>query len=116
MLCERSQAYVCAWLIAPAQKLLWCRHWQQRRCECWCQWAAGVLAVGACAVAAVLHDLTLALQADRVLLMAGGRLRADGAPGDAGLHASLADVFQGSVTIARARCAAGERWVALPSL
>ena len=68
------------------------------------------------AVAAVMHDLTLALQADRVLLMAGGRLLADGAPGDERLHAALVDVLQGSVTIARARGADGERWVALPSL
>jgi ABC-type multidrug transport system ATPase subunit len=38
------------------------------------------------AVAAVLHDLTLALAADRVLVLDRGRLVADGAPADAALR------------------------------
>lgn len=51
------------------------------------------------AVAVVLHDLTLALAADRVWLMAAGRLLIDAAPGDPALHASLADTFERSIAI-----------------
>jgi iron complex transport system ATP-binding protein len=68
------------------------------------------------AVLAVMHDLTLALQADRVLVMARGRLLADGAPGDAALHAALVEVFQGSVQIAAVPTPDGPRWVSLPAL
>ena len=67
-------------------------------------------------VLAVMHDLTLALQADRVLVMAQGRLVADGAPGDEALHAALVDVFQGSLQIAAVPTADGPRWVSLPAL
>ena len=68
------------------------------------------------AVLAVMHDLTLALQADRVLVMAQGRLLADGAPGNDALHAALVDVFQGSLQIAAVPTADGPRWVSLPAL
>lgn len=68
------------------------------------------------AVAAVMHDLTLALQADRVLVMAGGRLVADGEPGDPRLHTAVVEVFQGSLRIAAVPGPGGERWVALPDL
>jgi iron complex transport system ATP-binding protein len=68
------------------------------------------------AVAAVMHDLTLALQADRVLVMAAGRLVADGAPGDPALHAALVEVFQGSLRIAAVPVPGGACWVALPAL
>ena len=71
---------------------------------------------GGAAVAAVMHDLTLALQADRVLVMADGRLVADGEPGDARLHAAIVEVFQGSLRIAAVPGPGGERWVALPDL
>ena len=64
------------------------------------------------AVVAVLHDLTLALAADRVLVLVGGRLRADGAPCDPAVHAALVDVFGGAVDVERLR---GGRWVAVPS-
>lgn len=74
-------------------------------------------AAAGAAVAAVLHDLTLALQADRVLVMAAGRLLADGAPGDPALHASLVEVFHGSVRIAPVAGEGGAaRWVVLPAL
>ncbi|MCI1193365.1 ABC transporter ATP-binding protein [Calidifontimicrobium sp. SYSU G02091] len=66
------------------------------------------------AVAAVLHDLTLALAADRVLVMVAGRLRADGAPADAAVRAAVVDAFGGAVAIERVATAGGERWVALP--
>ena len=51
------------------------------------------------AVAVVLHDLTLALAADRVWLMHEGRLVADAAPSDPALHTALATVFDHAVAI-----------------
>ena len=68
------------------------------------------------AVAAVMHDLTLALQADRVLVMAAGRVLADGAPGSPALHAAIVEVFDGSLRIAAVPGPAGSCWVALPAL
>ena len=53
------------------------------------------------AVAVVLHDLTLALAADRVWLMDQGRLVADAAPDDPALHAALVGVFRHAVAIER---------------
>jgi iron complex transport system ATP-binding protein len=66
------------------------------------------------AVAAVLHDLTLALAADRVLVMARGRLQADGPPADAGLRAMIEHVFDQAISIEPIPTAAGPRWVAVP--
>jgi iron complex transport system ATP-binding protein len=63
-------------------------------------------------VAAVLHDLPLALQADHVLLMQGGRVVAQGAHDDPRLHAALCDVFEHAVQIRRV----GGRYIALPAL
>ena len=51
------------------------------------------------AVAVVLHDLTLALAADRVWLMDRGRLVADATPDDPALHAALGRVFDHAVAI-----------------
>ena len=53
------------------------------------------------AVAVVLHDLTLALAADRVWLMNRGRLVADAAPDDPALHAALVAVFEHAIAIER---------------
>ncbi|MDT7836128.1 ABC transporter ATP-binding protein [Aquabacterium sp. OR-4] len=50
-------------------------------------------------VVTVLHDLPIALHADRVLLLAGGRLMADGPPTDAQLHRSLEQVFEQAVSV-----------------
>jgi iron complex transport system ATP-binding protein len=67
------------------------------------------------AVAAVLHDLTLALAADRIVVMAHGRLVADGAPADAALRDALVGVFDGAFTIERIASDGGStRWVAVP--
>ena len=53
------------------------------------------------AVAVVLHDLTLALAADRVWLMNRGRLVADASPADPALHVALVSVFQHAIAIER---------------
>ena len=63
-------------------------------------------------VASVLHDLPLALQADRVLLMRAGRVVASGAHDDPALHDALCRVFDGAVRIQRV----GARFSALPNL
>ena len=68
------------------------------------------------AVAAVLHDVTLALEAHRVLVMQHGQLVADGPPADAELRATLMAVFGGAFSVERLDSAHGLRWVALPSL
>ncbi len=68
------------------------------------------------AVAAVLHDVTLALAAHRVLVMDQGRLVADGAPADAALRATLVAVFGGAFSVERLDGERGPRWVALPAL
>jgi iron complex transport system ATP-binding protein len=63
-------------------------------------------------VLSVLHDLSLALLADRLVVMAGGRICAEGLRGDPALHAALTDVFGGAIRIR----AIDSRWVALPHL
>jgi iron complex transport system ATP-binding protein len=69
------------------------------------------------AVVTVLHDLNLALAADRIVLLDQGRVAADGVPGDANLHAALVRSFGGAFSI---RAINGDadalRWVALPKL
>jgi iron complex transport system ATP-binding protein len=68
------------------------------------------------AVAAVLHDPTLALTADRVLVMANGRLQADGKPADAALRDALVRVFDAAFSIESVVAAGRARWVAVPHL
>ena len=63
-------------------------------------------------VVSVLHDLSLALQADRLVLMDGGVICADGLRDDAVLHAALTAVFHGAVRVERVR----QRWIAVPKL
>ena len=63
-------------------------------------------------VLSVLHDLPLALQADRVVVMQAGRIVASGAHDDPQLHAALAEVFEHAVRIERL----GTRYIALPRL
>jgi iron complex transport system ATP-binding protein len=63
-------------------------------------------------VASVLHDLPLALQADRVLLLRAGRVVAEGAHDDPALHAALCETFEHAVRIEHA----GGRPIALPNL
>lgn len=89
-------------LDAPHQRALW-RALRARA-------AAGA------AVAAVLHDLTLALAADRVVVMAAGRLVADAPPHDVELQRTLVDVFDGAIRVEAVAAQDGARWVALPQL
>ena len=64
------------------------------------------------AVVSVLHDLSLALLADRLVVLAEGRVRAEGVPGNPELHAALVDVFGGALRIERL----GERWITVAEL
>jgi iron complex transport system ATP-binding protein len=89
-------------LDAPHQRAL-CRSLQARA-------AAGV------AVVTVLHDLNLALAADRIVVMQRGRVAADGPPADATLRAALAEVFDHAFSIEAVHVAGRARWVAVPAL
>ncbi len=66
------------------------------------------------AVAAVLHDLSLALVADRLLVMERGRLVADGAPDDPRLRDALMQVFAHAICIEPVSAQGRQRWVAVP--
>jgi len=63
-------------------------------------------------VVSVLHDLPLALQADRLVVMCDGQVVATGAHDDPSLHAALGRVFEHALRIERA----GSRYVAWPEL
>ncbi len=54
------------------------------------------------AVVTVLHDLPIALRADRVLVMQAGRVVATGAPASPELHRALEQVFEGAVRVSPA--------------
>ncbi|MEI6025399.1 MAG: ABC transporter ATP-binding protein [Betaproteobacteria bacterium] len=63
-------------------------------------------------VVSVLHDLNLALQADRLLVMQAGHAVADGPRGDPALHRCLEAVFDGAIRI----LPTGPGWMALPQV
>jgi iron complex transport system ATP-binding protein len=67
-------------------------------------------------VATVLHDLGLALAADRLLVLAGGRIAIEGPPHDAAVRATLAAAFDDAIRIVRleAEASAPARWIAVP--
>jgi iron complex transport system ATP-binding protein len=62
------------------------------------------------AVVSVLHDLSLALLADALVVMQRGEIRAHAARDDPQLHAALIEVFDGAIRIERF----GARWIAIP--
>jgi iron complex transport system ATP-binding protein len=64
------------------------------------------------AVVSVLHDLSLALAADRLVVLAGGQVKAAGGRDDPVVHAALREVFGGAIRIERL----GDEWLALPDL
>jgi iron complex transport system ATP-binding protein len=61
-------------------------------------------------VVSVLHEISMALQADDVVVMAQGRVSHHGASGDAATHAALVAVFEHRIAIH----AMDGQWVALP--
>ena len=64
------------------------------------------------AVVSVLHDLGLALAADRLVVLAAGEVRAAGRCEDPVVQAALVEVFGGAIRVERV----GGQWVALPRL
>jgi iron complex transport system ATP-binding protein len=65
------------------------------------------------AVVSVLHDLPLALHADRLLVLRAGAAQAEGDHDDPALHAALVAAFDGAVRIDATR---GGRAVVVPDL
>jgi iron complex transport system ATP-binding protein len=63
-------------------------------------------------VISVLHELSLALQADEMVIMAGGQVRHQGACADPATHRALEQVFEHRIHIA----AIGSQWLSLPKL
>ncbi len=63
-------------------------------------------------VVSVLHDLSLALAADHLVLLARGRIRAEGPADDRALQAALVEAFEGAIRIEQL----GGRWIAFPHL
>jgi iron complex transport system ATP-binding protein len=63
-------------------------------------------------VVTVLHDLTLALAADYIVVLADGQLQIQGANNDPAVHEKIAQIFGGSVHIHLV----GKQYVAVPNL
>ena len=63
-------------------------------------------------VVSVLHDLPLALQAHRLVVMKAGRIEAEGAHDDPAVHAALESVFDHAVRVQRV----GKRFLTVPNL
>lgn len=63
-------------------------------------------------VVSVLHDVSLALQADRLVVMKEGQIRGQGTRDDAQLHASVVDVFDHALRIEQV----GGQFLAVPQL
>ncbi|SEL70585.1 iron complex transport system ATP-binding protein [Roseateles sp. YR242] len=61
------------------------------------------------AVVSVLHELNIAMQADRLVVMADGRIVHQGAPHDPATHAALQEVFQHRLLILQVQ----GRWIAI---
>ena len=68
---------------------------------------------GGCVVS-VLHDLNLALAADRIVVMARGRVVADGPAHESALHKALTQAFDGAIRIVSMPTEQGTRHLALP--
>ena len=63
-------------------------------------------------VVSVLHEVTLALYADELIIVAEGQVRYAGKRNDPALHRAIENVFEHRITIQPL----GDRWVALPTL
>ena len=77
----------------------------------WLRIVRGHVAAGG-TVVSVLHELTMALQADDLVVMAGGYITHQGPCGDPATHVALASVFDDRISV---HSVAGH-WVALPRL
>jgi len=75
-------------------------------------WLAVVQALGAqgTTVVSVLHEISMALHADHIVVMAKGRVTHHGASGDLATHGALTNVFDRRIAIH----AVEGQWVALP--
>lgn len=62
------------------------------------------------AVVSVLHELPLALQADRLAVMGQGRLQAEGPCDDPALHRAMEAVFEHAIQVVRL----DHRWIVVP--
>ncbi|MBA3598037.1 MAG: ABC transporter ATP-binding protein [Methylibium sp.] len=67
-------------------------------------------------VVSVLHDLPLALQADRLVVLEQGHVRAEGAHDDPVLHATLVAVFGGALRVEPLVGGATGRFITVPNL
>ena len=79
----------------------------------WLEWVRCLTEQGA-AVVSVLHELNLALKADRLWVMSGGSLVHDGLPNSSDTHQALSAVFQNRLQWREWHDDGGTRWVALP--
>lgn len=70
------------------------------------------LAAAGTTVVSVLHDLPLALQADRLVVLDQGKVCAEGSPHATEVRAALVQVFDGALAIEQV----GGRWTAVPCL
>ncbi len=70
------------------------------------------LAAAGTTVVSVLHDLPLALQADRLVVLDQGEVCAEGSPHATEVQAALVQVFGGALSIEQV----GGRWTAVPCL
>lgn len=75
----------------------------------WLHMVRGLIAQGK-TVVSVLHEISMALHADDMLIMAGGRITHQGACSDAATHRALETVFDGRIAI---HALVGQ-WLALP--
>ena len=79
----------------------------------WLEWVRCLTETGA-AVVSVLHELNLALQADRVWVMSEGRWVHSGLPNEHDTHQALSAVFQNRLKWREWQEEGVTRWVALP--
>jgi iron complex transport system ATP-binding protein len=79
----------------------------------WLEWVRCLTETGA-AVVSVLHELNLALLADRVWVMSDGRWVHSGLPNDKDSHQALSAVFQNRLQWREWQDEGVTRWVALP--
>ncbi|APW37702.1 ABC transporter [Rhodoferax koreense] len=70
------------------------------------------LVAGGTTVVSVLHEISVALHADELVVMAGGRITHQGLCGDAATHRALEAVFDQRIRVHRVQ----DQWLALPHL